>query len=56
MKEKNKELVGILGQYISGCLLLLGIITEAWFHAQIWLIIITTGSLLWGVSTKLRGK
>lgn len=56
MKPENRELVGVVGQYGSGCLLIAGLIVECVCRAHIGFILLTAGGLLWGVSTKIRGK
>jgi len=53
--KRNKELWGTIGQYGSGCLLLIGIIIELLCHAHLGFIFISTGGLMWGIATKLVG-
>ena len=51
----KKEVIGDIGQYISGFLVLAGIIIELIFRAHIGFLCISAGGLLWGVSTKIKG-
>lgn len=52
----DKETVGIIGQYGSMVVLIGGIVVEIIIGAHLGFILITAGGLLWGVSTKIRGR
>ena len=52
----NREIVGIAGQYGSMFLLVIGLTVEIICKAHIGFILLTAGGLLWGVSTKIRGR
>jgi len=52
----KRELWGVIGQYGSGVLLLIGIVIEIAYGAHIGFIAISMGGLGWGICTKIRGK
>lgn len=56
MQKGTKETIGIIGQYGSMLLLIVGLIIEISMKAHIGFIFLTTGGLLWGISTKIRGR
>jgi len=55
-KKESKETLGIIGQWGSGFLLLVGITIELIYGAHIGFIAISTGGLGWGIFTKIRGR
>ena len=56
MQEKTKDTVGIVGQYVSMVVLMVGIGIEISYKAHVGFICITIGGLIWGIATKIRGK
>lgn len=52
----DREIVGTIGQYGSGILLAIGIGIETTYGAHIGFICISTGGLLWGLFTKIKGN
>lgn len=52
----SKETIGTIGQFGSMCLLIVGLVVEVYMKAHIGFILLTAGGLVWGISTKLRGK
>ncbi len=52
----TKDTIGIIGQYVSMVILMVGIGIEIYYRAHIGFVCITAGGLLWGVATKIRGK
>lgn len=52
----SRETIGVVGQYVSMVLLIVGIIIEVAVQAHIGFVFITSGGLVWGVATKIRGK
>ncbi len=52
----SQETIGIIGQYGSMSLLVVGLAIEIVMEAHVGFIFLTAGSLLWGLSTKVRGK
>ena len=56
MKKENKETIGIIGQYGAGLFLVAGIVVEIIYEAHCGFILISTGGLLWGIFTKIRGR
>jgi len=52
----SNDTIGIIGQYGSMLILIVGIAIEVLARAHVGFVLITIGGLLWGVSTKIRGK
>jgi len=55
MKNYN-DVIGIIGQYLSMLILIVGIVIEIHYKAHAGFVSITVGGLLWGISTKIRGR
>ncbi len=55
-EDEVQEFVGVVGQYVSLAILVIGIGIEIYYEADIGFVCLTAGGLLWGVMTKIRGK
>jgi len=51
-----REILGIIGQWCGLLAVATGIACEIIFKADVYLIVITAGSTLFAVATKLRGR
>lgn len=51
----RKDTIGIIGQWCGLLAIVAGIAAELAYGAALYLILITAGSLAWGIGTKIRG-
>lgn len=50
----KRETIGNAGQWFSGLMVLVAIIMEVIYKADVWLVVMTIGSFGWGISTKVK--
>ena len=50
----DREAVGIVGQWVGMLCCVAGLLGEVVLGGEWYLVLITAGSLLWGVATKVR--
>lgn len=51
---KGKETIGVLGQWLAAFTVVVGIIIEISYGAHLGFILITAGSLIFAIATKIK--
>lgn len=55
-KNENRNISGIIGQWVGMVMVICGILIEVSMGAEIGFAAITAGSLVWAIATKIRRK